>query len=69
MIHKDFCPTCGGMGHVPDCDCSGGVAFVMGCCTKCGGEGYVTVKPNGLVDQHGRPLKVVASDGLEPPTS
>lgn len=44
-VHLDWCPVCGGLGHVPNCACRGGVAFVMGCCVRCGGEGTVTAPP------------------------
>jgi DnaJ-class molecular chaperone len=43
-IRKKVCETCGGLGHVPNCKCQGGLAFVMGCCPDCHGEGYITLK-------------------------
>lgn len=50
-IIKDWCPECGGLGHGKKCKCSDGVAFVMGCCETCGGEGMITVeeKPKGII--------------------
>ena len=58
MIHKDYCPDCDGLGHVPACKCEGVAAFIMGCCKKCGGEGYITVEPNSLLDADGKPIIV-----------
>lgn len=45
-IMKDWCPECGGLGHGKKCKCSDGVAFVMGCCKTCGGEGMITLPPD-----------------------
>lgn len=45
MIFKERCTLCGGFGHVPNCACRGGVDFIMGCCTRCYGEGYVRIDP------------------------
>ena len=60
MIKKKFCEDCEGLGHVPGCKCRGGVAFVMGCCKKCGGEGLLLddEKPMGLVDEHSKLIVV-----------
>lgn len=44
-IYKEICPDCKGFGHVPDCKCRDPVAFIMGCCERCGGEGYIPAKP------------------------
>ena len=41
MIRKKYCDLCDGSGHVPNCKCGGGVEFVLGCCKKCGGEGFL----------------------------
>jgi DnaJ-class molecular chaperone len=50
IVEKALCVDCGGSGHAEvTCRCLGGVAFIVGCCRRCGGEGYVRVKPSGIV--------------------
>lgn len=44
VIRKKVCPRCQGFGHLPECKCRNPVAFIMGCCTKCGGEGFVPAR-------------------------
>lgn len=43
MLLREWCKTCGGSGHDRGCRCDSGVAFVLGCCLTCRGEGMVTV--------------------------
>lgn len=45
MTIKKFCPDCNGFGHDRSCSCESEADFVNGCCKTCGGEGFVSVKP------------------------
>lgn len=49
MTQKALCLSCGGIGHLPNCSCTGPVSFIVGCCPKCGGEGFITVKPEARI--------------------
>lgn len=65
MHVKHWCPTCGGAGHEPHCVCRGDVAFIVGCCKLCSGDGMISdvkmkqheaSKHKGLLDKHGNPI-------------
>lgn len=44
MTDRRWCERCHGSGHAPDCVCDSALAFVLGCCPECHGEGFVSVK-------------------------
>lgn len=44
VVQREWCESCGGSGHSSGCTCRGGVAFVVGCCKACAGEGMVAIK-------------------------
>jgi len=57
-LHKQYCPDCKGFGHVPNCKCRDPVAFIVGCCKRCGGEGFIPAETEPeIVDAYGRKEK------------
>jgi len=43
VIYKKICDMCGGTGHAKGCKCVGALAFIVGCCSECRGEGTVVI--------------------------
>jgi DnaJ-class molecular chaperone len=39
-VRKDWCPNCGGSGHIHGCKCNNALT---GCCEKCDGSGYIDI--------------------------